>query len=287
VHWPWQVLPPVRTAVPLVISVWDLAPLAYREPRWNAVSVIGKYRIILRLALRNASHIITHSRSTADEVIRRFGVPRRKVSTTYPGLDPLFEKEAMTPSRPDSGGPILYIGTNTPRKNLRLLLRAFAILVRQGVKNDLALRVNFGNGGEEAFAKAAAEMRVPRHRIELMPSVGRGELVNTYRSAAVLAFPSLYEGFGLPLLEAMACGLPVVALNRSAMPEVIGDAGVLVGENSPGAFAEGIVEAIRLSSENGKETAARAKARAARFRWGTAVSKTLSVYEQVTGQLRG
>lgn len=283
-HWPCQLLPPVRTAVPLVLSVWDLAPLRYREPGWNAASVIGKYGIILRMALRNSSHVITHSRAIADEVIRRFGTPREKVSTIYPGLDSVFEKEAMRPPHPNPDGHILYVGRNTPRKNLRLLLQAFAVLVKQGIKNDLGLRGTLNGAERSAVERAAREMGIPLSRIEFIPPTGRDGLLQIYRDAALFAFPSLYEGFGLPMIEAMACGLPVVALNRSAMPEVLGDAGILVDDDSPQGFAAGMAEAIRLGERNSDELASRAKARAAEFRWTDAVNRTLSVYEKVGGR---
>ncbi len=286
VHSPWQVLPPVRTSAPLVVSIWDLAPLAYREPGWDSASVVGKYEIILRLAVKKCCHVITHSRSTAEEVIRRFGVPRHKVSTIYPGLDEVFEKEAELPSRPNPEGPILYVGSNTPRKNLGLLLRAFAILAGRGVPNNLGIRIGFGEREAARAGDAARAAGIPAERIEFLKPARRTEMVQIYNSAAALAFPSLYEGFGLPLIEAMACGLPVVALHRSAMPEVVGDAGILVNDDSPEAFAQGIVEAIGLSRSDGTRTATRAKARAASFRWATAVRKTISVYEQVCKRTR-
>jgi len=281
VHWPYQILPPIYTPVPLVVSVWDLAPINFNEPDWGWLAVTGKYRTILRAALKNAAHVITHSYAIADEVRLRFRIPTSKITVIYPGLTPSFEKETLKQYQPTTEGLILYVGTGTTRKNLSLLFEAFAILVRQGVKNNLGLRVSFSESEKVAVEMTTARMGIPRHRIEFIPPATEESLLRIYQRAALFAFPSLYEGFGLPMIEAMACGLPVVALNRSTMPEVLGDTGVLVDDASPSAFARGITEAIMLIQRNDHETADRVKARAMKFQWTTTVRETLNVYESV------
>jgi len=278
-HWPYQIHPPVRAKIPSVISVWDLSPLNFVKPVWKALPVSIKHKAVLYLALRNSSHVITHSRAIADEVMNRFEIPANKISVIYPGLAPVFKEEAERPSNLNPDGYLLYVGTNIPRKNLRLLLEAFAIVVRRGVKNNLALRVDLSNSEKYAIQHLTRKMGIPQGRIVFLPPTDLGGLVELYRNAVAFTFPSLYEGFGLPLLEALAFGLPVVALNRSAMPEVVGNAGILVDDDSPQSFARGINEALHVSRQNGKELAVQAKARAASFEWTTAVEQTLAVYE--------
>jgi len=280
-HWPHQILPPINGPVPRVISVWDLAPMNFREDGWGALSVRVKYRWVLARALRSAAHIICHSRAVADEVMTQFDLPARRISVVYPGLSELFRSELERPALPTGEGYILYVGSCATRKNLILLLEAYRVLMNQGVENGLALLVSGTEAQKSRLLVHAAEIGIPAERITVLTAVTPADLVNVYRNAAVFGFPSLYEGFGLPLIEASAVGLPVVALNRSTMPEVLGNAGILVDDDSPQSFAEGINEALLVSRQNGKELAARAKARAASFQWTTAVEQTLAVYETV------
>jgi len=282
-HWPYQILPPIKTPIPQIVSVWDIAPMLFSEANWSRLQVFVKYRIVLRRALTNAAHVIAHSRATADDLKTRFNLPADRITVVYPSVSEIFEKEISNAHKPNPDGPLLYIGTNSTRKNLDLLFSAYGLLVRQGVKNRLALRVDSVDHQGSQLEEKASRAGIPAGRITWVNPVDAGGLIQLYREAAVFAFPSLYEGFGMPLLEAMTVGLPVTALNRSAMPEVAGDAGVLVNESSPEAFAAGLMEALRRGRENGAEVAARAKKQAAKFKWTKAVRETISVYEHVLG----
>lgn len=280
-HWPYQITPPVKTDIPIVISVWDIAPMLFDEPTWSRLKVFVKYRTILRKALANAAHVIAHSRAIAADLVAHFDLPEERITVVYPSVSQVFEREIHNEVRLDPEGLILYVGTDSTRKNLDLLLQAYAVLVRQGVRNRLALRVDPLGGGREGLKKRVRRFGVPEDQVWWIEPRDTEGILSIYRKAAVFAFPSLYEGFGMPLLEALAVGLPVVALDRSAMPEVVGEAGVLVGDNSPELFAAGILEALRLGREDGVDIASGAKKQASRFNWTKAVQETISVYERV------
>lgn len=279
-HWPHQILPPINGPVPRVISVWDLAPMNFREHGWSALSVRVKYRWVLARALRRAAHIICHSRAMADEVMTQFDLPARRISVVYPGLSELFRSELEHPALPTGEGYILYVGSCATRKNLILLLEAYWVLMNQGVENGLALLMSGTEAQKSQLLVHAAEIGIPAERITVLKAVTPADLVNVYRNAAVFGFPSLYEGFGLPLIEALAVGLPVVALNRSTMPEVLGESGVLVDEPRPGSFARGLKEALDTVHAGPQEAASRARSQAAQFRWDDAVKQTLEILER-------
>ncbi|MCP4685027.1 MAG: glycosyltransferase family 4 protein [bacterium] len=281
-HWPYQILPPVNTPVPQVISVWDLSPMLFNEPTWSRLQVFVKYRQVLRRALNNAAHVIAHSRAIAEDLVSHFGLPADKLTVVYPSVADIFEREIERSHVAKPEGPLLYVGTDSTRKNLDLLFRAFSLLVRQGVRNQLALRID---SRKRASLEVRAERAgIPVDRLMWLEPVDADGLMRMYREASVFAFPSLYEGFGMPLLEALTVGLPVAALNRSAMTEVVGEAGVLVDDNAPEAFAAGLLEALRAGRENGADTAFRAKQQAAKFKWTKSVQETISVYEKVLGR---
>lgn len=283
-HWPYQILPPMKAPLPEVISVWDIAPMLFDEPTWSRMQVLVKYRYVLRKALNNAAHIIAYSRSMADDLTARFDVPSDRISVVYPSVADLFEKEVERSHEPNDNGYLLYVGTSSTRKNIGLLLEAYGVIVSQGVENRLALRVDASESQKKELIELSRTAGIPDGRLVWIDPVDEKGLLQLYKKAAVFVLPSLYEGFGMPLLEALAVGLPVVALRQSAMPEVVGEAGVLVDENSPEAFAAGVLEALRLGSEDGPAIAAEAKIQAAKFKWTRAVEATISVYEKVLGE---
>ncbi|NOY88991.1 MAG: glycosyltransferase family 4 protein [FCB group bacterium] len=283
-HWPYQLMPPVYTKIPQVISVWDFAPLHYHEPGWDLFNTFVKYRLILCRALPNASHIIAHSQAIADEIMESLNIPAKKISVIYPCLSDAFEDEIEQPIMINTEGYILYVGSDTPRKNLNLLLKAYSLVLKKGVVNQLALRVNCVTMTKEQLKKKAESIGIPHNKLMFIDGTNVGGLKEIYKKAAIFTFPSLYEGFGLPLIEAMSFGLPVVALNRSAMTEVVGKAGILVDDASPKSFAQGILEALDICKRGKEDFGLMAKAKAAQYKWSKTVSETLLVYEKVIGR---
>lgn len=284
--WPCQILPPIRCPVPRVISVWDLAPMSFNDENWNRLSVTVKYHWILSLALKKAAHVICHSRAIADEVIRRFRLPAKQISVVYPGLSEPFRKAMHNRLPVDPNGHILYVGTCSPRKNVKLLIDAYQRLATGGVQNRLALVIGGPERAKAELVEYARRIGIPVDRLLLPDPKDVEELIDAYRQAAVFAFPSLYEGFGLPLIEASALGLPVVALNRSTMPEVLGQTGVRVNDPSPSSFAEGIRAGLMMARERGEEVSEIARAQAARYKWDEAVESILSILSQAAGRVR-
>lgn len=277
--WPHQALPPMSGPVPHVISVWDLALMNFKEPSCSRLSVAARYQWILARGLRNAAHIICHSRAVADEVMQRFELPATRISVVYPGLSELFRREIEHPVPLDPGGYILYVGTCAMRKNLVLLIEAYRLLMDQGVRNRLALLIGAPEAQKSELLRYARQIGIPADHMIILETVSPAALVDLYRKAAVFGFPSLYEGFGLPLIEASAIGLPVVALNRSAMPEVIGETGVLVDEPTPESFANGLTTALEMISSEPQETARRARSQAGQFSWLNSVKQTMGLLE--------
>ncbi|PWB70811.1 hypothetical protein C3F09_08645 [candidate division GN15 bacterium] len=275
--WPCQILPPIRCHVPRVISVWDMAPLNYEDENWSRLSVTVKYRWILASALKEAAHVICHSQAIADEVRRRYGLPTARVSVVYPGLSEPFRRATQHRTPIDPEGHILYVGTCASRKNVRLLLDAYKLLLETGIRNRLALVIGGPKKAIAALLTHAREIGIGDDRLLLPDPHGIDELIEVYRQAAVFAFPSLYEGFGLPLIEASALGLPVVGLRRSTIPEVLAGTGVLVEEAQPIQFAQGITAGLAMMRERGTAISEAARTRAAQFDWDESVRSISSI----------
>jgi len=280
VHWTNQILPPMYIKVPLVISVWDLAHLNFREDGVSHISAYIKYNIILRIALRKAARIICHSEFIAEEVKERFQIKDSKLEVIYPALNQAFKRDAQGDCLADGSGYILYVGTNQLRKNVSLLVEAYSLLVKRGVKNKLFLKCSFSSAEMLSLKEKLFYLGVPPENVVIKQKVSSLELNNIYRSSAVLAYPSLYEGFGLPLLEAMSFGLPVVALNMGTMKEVVSDAGLLVDVPSAHEFSEALYQLLQSSSDLALFSE-KSKKRADIFNWGLAVEKTMGVYSSL------
>ncbi len=173
---------------------------------------------------------------------------------------------------------ILYVGTIEGRKNVDLLLKAFSSLLDQGFQHSLVLAGKRG-WRTARFDRALSGFK-DRSRVQLTGYVDDNALPVLYRHADVFAYPSLYEGFGLPPLEAMACGTPVVCSSSSSLPEVVGDAGILVKPGDADMLAQTLAQV--LSSVNLRESLSlRGRERASKFSWKKMVESTVSVYKDV------
>jgi glycosyltransferase involved in cell wall biosynthesis len=276
VHTPVLLVPPRRSR-PLVVSVLDLSFLLYPQfhGRWSRTTA----RMGLRRAVREADALIAISAHTADDLVRFTGVDRRHVHVIPLAVDSRFAP-IHDPSVPVRYGIdsryLLYLGTLEPRKNLKVLLHAFARLEWPGVKLVLA-----GAKGwifQEIFE--TVERLGLTSRVVFPGFVADADLPALLNGAEVFVYPSEYEGFGLPVLEAMSCGTPVVTTNVSSLPEVAGEAALLV----PPRDAEALHDALRrLLSEPALREEMRGKGleRAARFSWTRTAQETADVYCQV------
>ncbi|MBI5303371.1 MAG: glycosyltransferase family 4 protein [Chloroflexi bacterium] len=279
-------IPPSRTRFPGVITVHDLAFLLY--PRF-LTRESARYYGQVDIAARQADHIIAVSQSTKRDLIRLLGVPENKVSVIHEAAHPLFapvtNTEALerTRARYYLTAPFfLFVSTLEPRKNLPTLLRAFRQLRdKYKITATLALVGNRGWLADEVD-RVIAELNLG-DTVRFLGGIPNDELVYLYNAAAAFVFPSFYEGFGLPPLEAMACGTPVITSNVSSLPEVVGDAALLINPEDVDALA---VAMSRVLSDEKLRREMRDKGlkRAQGFSWERAARETLDVYRQVAAQ---
>lgn len=237
--------------------------------------------------LRRADHIIAVSECSKRDAMRLYGVPEQKISVIYEGVDasfaPVTDAVELQRVRQKYNLPqrfILYLGTIEPRKNLPTLFAAYRQLRDAGVcaAGELVVAGRKGWLYESTF-NAARALRLEGD-IRFTDYIAREDMNALLSAARVFAFPSIYEGFGLPPLEAMACGAPVVCSNTSSLPEVVGDAALTVDPMDVGALAHAIQHA--LTDDSAYQTLrAKGHARAAQFTWRKAAAQTARVYAQV------
>ncbi len=263
-----------------VLTIHDL--VAERFPH---VVRRGRASKKTRRMARVASAIIVGSRSTAADLVDLFGVPPEKVEVIPYGVSEEFCPFALgegprdIESRYGIQRPfILSVGTIEPRKNFPALLRAFALSAGLRARYSLVLAGAVGWGHSEVIAITHSLGLADRVRV--LGYVAREDLRALYCLADIFVYPSLYEGFGLPVLEAMACGTPVIASNRSSLPEVVGEAGVLVDPEDLGGIASAIE---RLVEDRALREAMRTRAieRAKLFSWETHARKSLGLYRRL------
>lgn len=263
-----------------VTTVHDISPILHPEtvtPRhaWF-------FRALIRPLVRRADWLITVSRSTAEEIVEWDPTLGRRLSVIHEGVSSDFypvEPRIVAAMRAQYHLPeeyILCLGTVQPRKNLSRLLEAFALMVRHDA--FLPPLVIAGSLGwlYEPILRRVAELRLDS-RVRFLGFVPDDDLPALLSGASVFVFPSIHEGFGLPVLEAMACGVPVVTSNRSSLPEVAGDAAVLVDPFRAEAIAEGI-RGVLGSKVTAVELRRLGLQRASVFTWADTARKTLGVY---------
>jgi glycosyltransferase involved in cell wall biosynthesis len=231
---------------------------------------------------RRSRRVIALSQSTKNDLGRLFGIPEEKIEVVPCGVDPRFQPlrgNLISQFRQRRGLPermILFVGTIEQRKNVSLLLEAYA-QIKKDIPHALVLAGARGWGADGVMARAE---RLGLADVIFAGYVEQEELPLWYNAADLLAYPSLYEGFGLPPLEAMASGTPVVTSNTSSLPEVVGDAGILVDPRNGDEIASAILKVLHdkgLQEEMRKRGLERAK----RFTWQGAAEKTVRVYEEV------
>jgi glycosyltransferase involved in cell wall biosynthesis len=280
VHAPDFVLPP--TGARTLLTVHDLTFLVRPE---CAEAGLRRYlsRAVPR-ALRRADMILVDSQATADDLARLLGVSGPRVRLLYPGVDPRFRPlppAETEPVRAQLGLPeqfLLFVSTIEPRKNLVRLIEAFARLDALGLHLVIAGRKGWLY--EEVFA--AVERAGVAGRVRFLDFVDDGQLPALYNLARAFVYPSLYEGFGLPALEALACGTPVVTAGVSSLPEVAGDAAELVDPLSVDSIAGGIARAL---ADPGRLAAA-GPLQARRFSWAAAANELVACYSALARQGR-
>jgi len=268
-----------------VVTIHDLV-WKYAAATMRADSRCAE-RLLMPRAIRLADRVLAVSQNTAQAVEEVFPFARGKVRVVYPGATPLAPAAARATLAPlGVDRPyFLFVGTLEPRKNLRRLLGAYArlpVAVRDG--HRLVIAGGSGWGGVDA-SQLAGELGIAGN-VVITGYVDDAHLATLYAHARFLAMPSLYEGFGLPLVEAMSCGVPVLASNVSSLPEVAGDAGLLVDPLDEAAIAQGL-QRLLTDDDLHQALAARAREAAARFSWAQAARETWQVFEEAREARRG
>jgi len=270
---------PLAAPCPFIVTVHDLSFL--RFPHLFRPANRLYLGVLTRASVRRARRVIAVSAHTAEETVRLLGVEREKVDVVYHGVGSEFRPlppEEVRAFRVRKGLPeryVLCVGTLEPRKNLARLVEAFARLREPGLK--LVLAGGRGWYNEEIFTRV--EQLGLREGVVFPGYVPGRELPYWYNTATVFAYPSLCEGFGMPVLEAQACGVPVLTSDCSALPEAAGDGALLVDPCNVGAVAEGLQRL--LTDEALRETLRqRGLAHAARFTWQQTAAETVAVYRR-------
>jgi glycosyltransferase involved in cell wall biosynthesis len=266
---------PAVSARPFVFTLHDLNHL--RVPENSNALKRAYYRYCIRPACDRAAYVLTVSEYSKAEIVQWAGIPAEKVINVGNGVDYPF-----IPLGPayDIGGPyLLYVGSRKANKNIPRLLKAFAV---SGVYRDI--RLVLSGGANDAVMKQVYQLGLA-DSITFADASSNESLAELYRGAHAFLFVSFYEGFGLPPLEAMACGTPVLTSNVCSLPEVVGDAAILVDPYDVDAIADGI---RRIAGETDLRTELKRKglAQARKFSWDQTACKTRQVLEAAIAETR-
>jgi glycosyltransferase involved in cell wall biosynthesis len=261
-----HVLPP-RCPCPAVVTVHDLS--FERHPKLMGPRDRFVFRTMVPRSVRRATCVVAVSEWTKRDLIEHYGLPEQKIVVIPNGVDPVFAPDGES----GSGDPYaLFVGTLQPRKDPLAALEAVSLV--DGELRLVLVGPDKGLGGE---ARRLASKLGLNGRVEFAGHVEKPRLAQLYRGAACLVFPSRYEGFGLPVVEAMASGTPVVAAASGSIPEVAGDAAVLVEPGDPVALAGGIVRALADRERLVEAGLEQAK----RYSWAEAARGTLGLYREL------
>ncbi len=315
-HSPDFMLPPTLPGVPTLLTVHDLSFIRDPDSAWPSLRAFLMQAV--PRSVKRATHVLADSRATKNDLIELFGTPADKITVLYSGVDarfaPIHDQAEIDRvcAKYDLPRPfILSVGTLQPRKNYGRLIEAFAQMINAEPPSTPS-PLSFGGysplRSAHALSDASRRGRAGRDALHLVIAGGQGwmyesifgqvkslglenrihfpgfvddaDLPALYAAADLFVYVSLYEGFGLPLLEAMACGTPVIGSNVSSLPEVIGDVGLQVDPRDVDAIANAMA-AMLTSSELRDRSIAAGIDRARSFTWEKAARELLSLYDQI------
>ena len=279
---------PLQSPAPLVVTIHDLTTVLYREYRRGVKTRL--YNALVSAGARSASHIITDSKASRGDIVEYLGIREERITSIYLAAGEEFKPEpdllldmaiARKYELPEEY--ILYLGGYGPHKNVKALLKAYSY-VRKALGTDYPLVLAGAKPEKQSKSSLYYEGLIAKLELEEVIHwagfVDEQDKPTLYRGAASFAFPSLHEGFGLPPLEAMACGTPVVASNRSSLPEVIGSAGFTLDPDDYRGMGGSIIATV-VQEELAEEMRRKGLEQAAKFSWERTVAETVVVYQKV------
>lgn len=268
-----------------VLTVFDATPLLLKT---HTLKTRLSQRLLLGRFVRAADHIITLSENSKADIMRIFGLPEDRITVTYLAAGDHFRPDipADTIQRIQRTHQLpstffVSVGTLEPRKNLVRLVEAFRPVAARHPDCALVL-VGSRGWGRGPLLETVRRLGL-EGRVQFLDGVGDDDLPGIYRAALALVYPSLYEGFGLPPLEAMQCGCPVITSDVSSLPEVVGDAALLVDPYRVDRI-EAAMEELLLDRAKRERLTEKGLDRARRFTWERCAAETISVYDQVAGR---
>lgn len=270
---------PLWGGQPLVLTIHDV--VYARHPEWYPGRLDPVRLAFFRRSALRAIHIITDSSFSRDEIGLAYGIDAERISVVPLAAAACFAPNVATARRP----VVLHVGDLHPRRNLPLLLDVVLELRRQQAFRDLALVLVGTDRGVLASLRDQAATAGAPDALQYQAAVSDMALARWYQTATVFAYPSQYEGFGVPLLEAMQCGLPVVASRAGSIPEVVGEAALLVTADDRQAWTEAL-RAILEGEALFQMLATAGLARARQFSWAATARQTLEAYRRARGDAR-
>ena len=278
------VLPHTLESTRTLLTVHDLSFV--RVPEAASPPLKAYLDAVVPRSVARADHILADSFATRDDLIELYKTPSRKITVLYSGVDQRFRRvadgralDAIRAKYGLAGGPyILSVGTVQPRKNYSRVIRALAEVRASGL--DLRYAIAGGKGWLEDEMQRTIAATGMDDFVRLLGYVDDEDLPALYSGSRMLLMPSLYEGFGLPVLEAMACGVPVITSNVSSLPEVAGDAAIQVDPCDTAALRDAII-AVETEPNLREQLARKGYRRAERFTWQQSAAQLLSVYHSL------
>lgn len=276
---------PIGSPTPTVVTVHDMSLRLY--PQCHPVRRLVLNRPLMHVAIRQAAAIVTVSHSARRDLLRLHGVAPERVSVVHeaasPAFQPITDRALLAAMRARYGLPehfMLYVGAIEPRKNLPRLMEALAQARRSGVQQQLVCVGPYGWASRDLTGHI--DRLGLREAVRFTGYVPFDDLPAIYNLADFFVFPSLYEGFGLPVVEAMACGLPVLTSNTSSLGEIAADAAETIDPTSVDAIAEAI-RRLALDAELRRDRSQRGVIRARDFSWTQTAREMLAVYQRAAG----
>lgn len=284
-----------RQLPPSVLTVHDIITRVEKTQHPQMYSNLGAVaRLMLHLnmmAIRRADRIISVSEYTKGDLAERLKIDPERIDVVHNGVDHELFRPLETPGPEryglgDRDKTLLYVGSKHPRKNVGLVIQAMAQVAREFPQSVLILAGPPGTHDQEAAIDALIQDKDLAAHVVRIGFLSLEDLISLYNLSCVFVYPSLSEGFGLPPLEAMACGCPVVVSDATSLPEVVGDGGILVDPEDVEGWVHAITAVLKDDALR-EELRQRGLARAARFSWERAAEETIRVYEKLGAGGRG